>query len=306
MLRLYSTFSFVVLMITAAQVSGQVNSYFENNPVWRVGSACSWSYPCVEEEDYNYYVSDTTTIDGLDYMTISKYGVGQNMWYDNPPDNGCNGTYEIEQNSIFHLRSEDKKMYIHFGGNSEEELLYDFDLDVGDTLPISYNHEFDLITVSAVDSILIGGQLYRRMFLSGAAAEYIIEGIGSDIGLVEPVDLILSCGSSLICYSQNGNSLFPFPGVDCQLTVSVPHEEAEPTISIFPHPMNTVSTLELGAIQGPVTVVIHDLTGKVVHQSHHTNHPITLARNGLQAGLYVLSVEQKGTSVASTKLILGQ
>ncbi len=84
------------------------------------------------------------------------------------------------------IRQDSLKMYTHNG--QQEELLYDFNLEVGDTLPQT-NHIMDIITVDSIYNIQVMDS-YRKIYkLKG---DYIfdnilIEGIGFDGGPFEVI-----------------------------------------------------------------------------------------------------------------------
>ena len=82
---------------------------------------------------------------------------------------------------------------------TSEVLLYDFNLSVGDTLVHSYIYRYRdttvtyipaQLTVSGIDSIKLKGIYHRKYYFSGLSTftGYLIEGIGSSTGLLEPLE----------------------------------------------------------------------------------------------------------------------
>ena len=99
---------------------------------------------------------------------------------------------------------------------SAEELLYDFDLNVGDTLPISRVNFMTDLVVDSLDSVYVGDAWRRRMFFNGQSS-YLVEGIGHNLGFLESIPPMLECGHNLICYSLNEVLAFQPNPFDCEL-----------------------------------------------------------------------------------------
>lgn len=307
MLRSTPIPSLFLLMLISVSLSGQVNSYFENNPKWKVQSQCAIPYPCIETKTYMHYIQGDTVLDGIEYMKLNTFGEASLLYMDNGQIGNCFGS-EIFYGPSYLIRSENRRMYMRESYSVDEEiLLYDFNLEVGDTLPDTYTNSFgEHIIVTGIDSIEVNDGFFQRFELLNGNAGFLIEGIGSPTGLFSPMGVVFECGYGLICYSQNDIAYYDSnTGLGCELTVSVTDNNAKPNITISPHPLTEKSTLKLDGIKGPVTLTIHDLTGKVVHQNNYTSQSIILEREGLQPGLYLLSVNQNGRSVSTTKLIVG-
>jgi len=69
-------------------------------------------------------------------------------------------------------------MFIFVPGDTAEMLLYDFDLEVGDTLPVTYNNPPG-VYVTAVDSFYTSAGYRKRFMLAGDTwSKFLIEGVG--------------------------------------------------------------------------------------------------------------------------------
>ena len=103
-----------------------------------------------------------------------------------------------------------KKVFFLPSGSLNDTLLYNFNLNLGDTLPPTYNHQTTLI-VNHVDS-MFDGTNYRKYFslsdVFHSDSVAIIEGIGSSRGLFWWLDPPFEAGNSLHCFEQNGATLF--------------------------------------------------------------------------------------------------
>lgn len=93
-----------------------------------------------------------------------------------------------------------RKVYVRtdLNTNTGENLLYDFNLKVGDTLPHSYiyrhNHAPAVgipqkLTVSGIDSMLIKGKYHRKYYFSdvNTTLGFVAEGLGGSAGLLTPL-----------------------------------------------------------------------------------------------------------------------
>ena len=76
-----------------------------------------------------------------------------------PTPISCNGNY-IETTLMGFIRQHNKLVYLRV--NNQDEILYNFDLNVGDTLENTYNNFQNDISVISIDSILINGQYVKR------------------------------------------------------------------------------------------------------------------------------------------------
>lgn len=213
------------------------NEYFQNNPVWQCTSSCMWNFPCVTNETYNYYINGDTLINSLTYKKIFKKGNGSYFWSSSNPPQSCSGYYTfIDSTPSFFLRSAGKQMYIYpIGG--PEALLYDFNLTVGSMLPLTYNNMDPGISVTAIDSFNTPNGYYKRFALSGNTwCFYLIEGVGHDKGLSEPMQTPLECGYNLTCYGQNNSAYYPTSGPSCELMIGVPGKDDSRGITLGPNP----------------------------------------------------------------------
>jgi hypothetical protein len=127
-----------------------------------------------------------------------------------------------------------KEVYFVEPFTNQECLLYDFKLGVGDTVTGCYNPG-SCIIVSSVDSVLIGSNYRKRINLATNPPYSLIEGIGSTAGLLEPL-CPFEYIANLICFSQNGQTLYPDTVTDCILTTQIPEIPEVEIASVHPNP----------------------------------------------------------------------
>ena len=111
-------------------------------------------------------------------------------------------------------------------GGGEECVLYDFSLEIGDTLPVMQYDEktrgmmFRVVDVSMVT--LLDGKKYKKWTLA-CGYEYIEKigaingkGLGNYIALGENTDLATYIGAPLVCASRNGKLLYQMDAAEME------------------------------------------------------------------------------------------
>ncbi|NNC82680.1 MAG: T9SS type A sorting domain-containing protein [Flavobacteriales bacterium] len=151
--------------------------------------------------------------------------------------------------------------------NTTWSTLYDCSL-----FEVSFTDEGALLTASEGDTY--------QWFLDGEEIE----------GAIDQEYLALQNGN----YSVQVGTDFPCSDISTStfVVVSSIAEWADSQISLFPNPLTTTATLDLGDLPGPATLEIHDLTGKLLRTEllKLDSGILTLQRGKLSSGRYVLRV----------------
>jgi hypothetical protein len=275
------TFTF---SLSASFCKAQFNTYHQfpdSNAVWGEDSMnCSCGDGC-EEYGYNFIVNGDTIVNGLTYHKVYQ---NAGYWF-----NSCGGGpgYSVYSysNSFFGAYREDTMKHIYACCtsylHSHDSLLYDFNLNVGDTLKQFTVREYSNsppVTVFSIDSLLIGSN-YRKQYnlaINGDTDSWtepsIIEGIGSTEGLFDIISQPFEVGSGLLCFSQNGKELWSMSSNDsCSLYYlgeGIPTiEKPSSTISVSPNPSNgrfIVSFSHPKRVSGSQTITIYNILGESV------------------------------------------
>lgn len=180
--------SILIVFIISLSLNG--NSQFHiyhplpsENAVWRESFGGSYTSSC---SDYQLIIIGDTLFDGFTYHKIQKSGVeyyvDQSGW--------C--TWIIAYHFDYYLgafRNDSVNKMVYFLENSIDTLLYNFNLNVGDTLPITYTNSYSDNYVETIDSILIGNNFHKRYGIAsfydpGYVYVHLIEGIGSTFGFL--------------------------------------------------------------------------------------------------------------------------
>jgi len=235
----------------------------------------------------------------------------------------------IHENSIYYaaLRNENKKVFVKFPDHNEF-ILYDFTLEVGDT--IWYNmggcasHEgCDLWQQShwkyvyLIDSVLLenGEQRKRWHFESEIMGDTWIEGFGSVawIGLFNPLitDAILNGdGYEFACFKQDDEVVYlnntQCEKCFCQLYTAIPlNGNIEVNdITIFPNPANGILHIKQLNPNISYNIELRNLYGQLVKEAKNiqSSH-YTMNVSDLKPGVYFYLIRQQNEIIQQGKLI---
>ncbi|OYT13167.1 MAG: hypothetical protein B6I19_06585 [Bacteroidetes bacterium 4572_114] len=254
----------LALLILACSTQAQIPDYFAGNPEWRQELTWGGAMPCLEIDNYVYYLNGDSVVDGYIYKKVYKRGEHDHSWMGDPPaPDYCTGSSFY--NYFYGLvRQDSLKVYIREGNN--DYLLYDFDLSVGDTLPETYFLMENNVVVSSIDSILVGGS-YRKIFnLENSIYPYpldLIEGIGFNQGFLDEVPDWYP--AQLLCFVLDDTTYYPSYGEPCDLMiVDISNPEVQyPGLKIFPNP--SAGNISIKFNSGPNTMVnvkVSDISGR--------------------------------------------
>ncbi|HRY32189.1 MAG TPA: hypothetical protein P5531_04410 [Bacteroidales bacterium] len=303
-----TVFSLLLASCTCLQAFSQENTYLSSNPVWRITSICNTGGYCIQNEDYNYFTDGDTLVGQVQYKMMYRKGEGSYFWMSAPPvPPGCSGTYwYINPQPSFLLRSEGKQMYIRELADTAEHLLYDFDLEAGDSLPLTYNNFSNNVYVSFVDSFPTP-QGYRKKFsLSGDTwSQYLLEGIGHDMGLTEPLQIPLECGYQLTCFSLDDTACYPAIGPGCNLPVGHEEKDLDDAFSMLPNPASSVVILQSKYLLQGATLSVFNCYGQKIREIHNmAGTTCTIDCSGLSQGLYIFSLMMPDKAAHCGKMLI--
>ncbi len=180
------------------------------------------------------------------------------------------------------IREQDKRIYYtgtDFLGfpHEKEWLLYDFDVQKGDTVWHAQTG-YDYSVIEKIDSVIVGSQLRRRYKVNTRRnyyfqdEEFWIEGIGSvKSGLLGHITDIPTCCYhfwEFVCYSENGTEKYLNPSFDdCYpsfLLNSLDGGLNLPEITIYPNPANDFLIIKNVPVDEIFRIKIFDLTGRQI------------------------------------------
>jgi len=296
-----------LLILNSSCSFGQIQTPFpDSNALWTQilytpdNPFDPWNQP--EEYVFQYFPYLTDTIEGKeytrlyigadeqDYVLLLDSDGGDISWYDFT----LTGHYRIDSNRVY-FRSDHESVPFNnnyqssYGFQTDEILLYDFNLQIGDTFQLTH---VDQIRLESIDSIDIGGDYYRTFhfeFLTNIALPdeyYWIEGVGSTIGFFSYFRFF----EQYLCFDRFDEYEFNYY---YQPTVGFCNynglEESTSNFQFFPNP--TADRVSITCSSGyPVNGFLTDINGEFIENLtiNSTNYELDLSH--LMTGIYIISL----------------
>jgi hypothetical protein len=245
-----------------------VNSFYQELPFGQIG----WPYQLMEVTNFCVDGSDTLIANDT-FKKVIKC-----------PEQVYHGAY----------RSENRKVYFVPKDSTNQFLLYDFSVEVGDTIPQVYFEYFygdgmfltDYV-IYHIDTIFVNGNPHKRI------NDNWVEGIGNLQGfLLEPFFNISQYRVELTCMSIENTVYFPMQDLTpCPLDLAV-SDAVLPKVAISPNP--TSDKLIIEGINDAAEINVINAQGKTVDFRRLSTHE--LAVSDLVAGVYFVQVTQNKQS----------
>lgn len=288
-------FAFLVLFVSFTMQGQTIDPASE----WRVDYFMA-EPGYMNQSFYRDYIDGVTTIDSLEYYIVYCSGYSTFNW--GPP------TY-FSHSLHGYLREQNNKWYTYIISENQDALLFDFNLEVNDTVYSAFTwvDNEEPVIVTAVDSIMVEGEYKKRMqlnFEEGSGAEYIIEDIGATSGLFENM-WFFEWGSELVCFAKEGNSLWGSSTEECDLAVNINENQGNTQpCSVFPNPAKDFTMLAIPSGLKNVTFKLIDLVGGIVYQKSIESPSINMIPvTTYHSGVYLAVIETNGLK-QSIKLII--
>lgn len=310
-------------------VSGKSQIYFPSpseNPFWIEQHDQIWS--CSTEGTYGYcygyycmrtkpvYYKTDTVINGTTYNRLfARTAIGRAV-SPGGPSVGCPYTYSFQEpESLYAIIRQDttnKRVYIWNYGN--EQLLYDFgNMIVGQLYPETYNsYPYDTLVVVSEDSVMMGSVYHKKWDLArtvngvivDAGFVSVIEGIGSNFGIIAMFNLPFEWWDELLCFSMDGNVLYPDSGYNCDVTINAENLELAQDYHIYPNPARYSITVETNlAMKSDCLLEIFNSDGVKVLDSQLKNSSNFINLSFIQSGIYFMRLMSSNT-VVTKKLVI--
>lgn len=267
----------------------QAQDYLANDPIWLQRSVCAVPAPCIANDGYNLFTAGDSVIDGVTWTKVLRRGVVTLNWGSaEPPASTCTGTapYGTGEHEVRLIRQQDRQLRILTDGI--DSLLFEFDLQVGQTLPLSYANWTPDITVVAVDQVQIGGETRTRYELGNSWAQYLIEGVGSSNGLFEPISNFLECGYFLDCFGLGADGFYPqeWEG-GCELVMGTAPTAPVAVFGVSPNPSSSDALIT--GLRPGARLVVTDAMGRSVYDRLIASDREQLDVSTLPSGCYVVT-----------------
>ncbi len=282
----------ILVLITVNCFSQDYFRFPTSDAVWNYKIVGSLSYP------YEWPVIDSlgqeTTIGSHQYIEVYTAAHGSS-------------------NIVGAIREDTLTKKVYFHNFTNEIVLYDFSLEVGDTIHYTTNLWYSLDyfkVVNSVDLISINGQDRKIWHLSNSyldMSDVWIEGIGSVSrnGLLYPnnPDIVMDASNlyfgcfkhDTIVYINSSICAGTCPCMDWLVKVDE-FDNLNKEIILHPNPTTGKVNLELDKSYTDVKINVRTIEGKLVQTIDTVNDNISFEING-SAGMYFVEVISKGEKI---------
>jgi hypothetical protein len=278
----------------------------DSGAVWNFNCSAVWGCGPPQYlflyENYSIIINGDTTINSQQYHKLNIPFVQSNCPNGPIRDSGYAGC--IRQDTAL------RKIYFVCPNSIVDSLLYDFNMQVGDTVPGLIGSWASLPdTVISIDSILVGSDYRKRWYINHWYNIYLIEGIGSTFGLKEfsPGSTTDFPNYSLSCFTQNGITLYPSTSTICNIIDGVINSSDENTFSLVPNPATNEFKVQ-SAMLKVEAVEVYDVVGKRVKALTLNPSPsgegFSVEVSSLAEGIYFVRIKTENGSV--TKKLIKQ
>lgn len=203
-----------------------------------------------------------------------------------------------------------RKVFYYDLFNQTEKIMYDFNLQVGDTLnesKVIWGNTGDIHVITSIDSIKINGLFRKRFnyngsFLFGCPDTSIIEGIGSISGLTAAPSTCFEYFASLTGFKQNGIIIYPDSLAYCVVISGSENLTNTTNLNVYPNPLvdelNVVNTHQNESSE----IIIYGIDTQKFLQQKFTNS-LTLNVEYFAKGIYIYEIRTKNGQSKKGKII---
>lgn len=295
--KLTIAFMFLLALTASAQTS-IYHPFPDSNATW-CDYAASNNSGALSETYSTYELNGQATINGIVYNRLLHYQITDFL---------DTNTLYIRQDAAL------KKVWIYIPGTNSDTILYDFNLQVGDTLnqreywAMNFQSP-DYWIVSSIDSILINGS-YRKQFhysntLNPTCFASMIEGIGADHGLRFPPSSCFEYYAALRAFHQDGTILYGDSLYPCHdFNSGVTEQNINKSSSVFPNPFHTSAQLEFNSGNDKTELIIYNSLGAPVASKNIISRTTSINRDGLPDGIYFYKIINQKGNLSSGKFVI--
>jgi len=228
--------------------------------------------------DFQYYCVGDTVLNNQTYHKLYRYTI--KLWY----------IWEkyLEYYGAIRNDTANRKIILVENGQDEPEILYNFNLQIGDTVKEGIGKHFDLV-VTEIDSILVCNKFHRRYVIQRSQPwpgdQAFIEGIGFSYGFVEPLVIDpFETTSELVCYTEIDNEACE----ECELLLTNESRAEQKEIRIFPNPAKGILYLALNAQdKAQLQIYIFNYLGQLIENMHLMEVKSEINIQSYPSGIYL-------------------
>ena len=270
-----------VLQMVAQNVNKDSHEYLpliEENKQWNV------CYRIADVREYTRaykWFGEDTVINDLTYKIIYA--------------SEKNSPYQWQIDCFMREDTATQKVYQRYTTHEWERIVYDFNVNEGDTIFVVKDdpHSDDIyLVVQSVNDIILGDGITRKkieLAWNGYKEETWIEGIGSDWGITNGLTSLIYTGTTeyLMCMTANDELLYRYNAPEnCwrQGYTGIDDTDKEDFL-IYPNPAREYTYIDFGgSMSGEME--IYGITGMLVAKHEYNGEALRLDLTGLQPGVY--------------------
>jgi hypothetical protein len=224
-------------------------------------------------------------------------------------------SYDSTLSSLMYqgLVREDNNVIYYVPPNGSEGILYDFNLELGESVFLKNMFCVDMeveANVIGIDTVEYYGTERKRWELESEGwTEFWLEGIGSLCGPLHSFyPLCIICPVwELLCFHLNDDLLYIMPGqINCyQSSVGIDEHLADAEINIIPNPLKQGEPFKIETTQDVKRISINNLAGMLVKQmSFVPNEDLIIETDAIEKGLYLIQIETMFNELKTAKLLI--
>ncbi len=292
---------FITVILTLSSMA-QKSDYYplpDSNAQWNMHFSLMGYPGPAHEEFYSIIISGDTIINSLSYQKLMIPFV---------QSSGKSTTSLITPGYKGAIRQDtlNRTVFIVPPAKVTEQLLYDFSMQVGDTVRgyIETNTNPKDV-VESIDSVLVGNNYHKRWNINSNYYISFIEGVGSTYGLIEysPGGVVDWADISTTCFRHNGIILYPDTATNCELITSIlPGDKKIDGFRIYPNPSHGSFTVEFDKSMNIEEIRLTDLFGRIILKQQ-TSNLTKIEIGNLQDQTYILTIINKDSKTSNKKII---
>ncbi len=284
------------------------NEYFAGNPKWGINEQHQWSS---SDTPWGWkttlFVNGDTILNEEVFVKIFEVGI---EYYGLGTEDYTESLF-TNPSVLAYLRSEGMKIYKWDEYLNIKELLYDFNVNVGEQFNLSSNISSASPIVESISYITLGGYDRKVITIAGWSSPegVYIEGVGHMRGLWHPNAVQLDFQTYLICFSVNGESYYVnteestwlIPSTEnCEFVLSTT-ELPNRKISIYPNP--THYNLIIESKSQIASIEISDFTGRVLVKTIPNASRTNLNIESFATGYYFVKATTDSGYIETSKFL---
>ena len=233
-----------------------------------------------------FFNGQDTVIGGTTYQRIMTRNFTQIV----PSGGGADVISETASSGDIYygaIRQAGNKVYTNFYGT--EKLILDFTAGTGDSIPDYVGK----VLITYIDTIQLNDGINRRRYHTTDTGYYIVEGVGTNRGLLP--DLDDGRGEVVFyCFNSPTTNFTPDTTLPCTeiyalgSTEGVYNTKAPLQIQTYPNPAYDI--LHIDGLNTRATYIINDITGRQLATGALQQGSNSVSVTGLPQGIYILSV----------------